>query len=315
VVPTLSASDIAFWENTLPLSDEISLTEYDLPSGTDPIHQDDLFRDLPEDAWWPRVYATDLPTTPMVRIEDLGYSRKVIDPKKQCNQEFVQGVNECKYQLYKGQKLLLEAAYIVHISQVYRFLTKSGSIHAFVVTVEEKNRGRENFLIHNGIVVPWGKEVYGIDFPPILYQDDFLWVRLRPERRIEVQKSNGEILFALTDHSNRMIPRIKFREWDGHWILEVENVVAMDGEELNKKLGFEQIFEWSLIKNKPTYFFQKGPKFGISYGGEILALQYDDIAHGMCCSPAQNNPGIAYNSARFFGKKDGVWRYVVVKFK
>lgn len=315
-VPTLSAIDIAFWENTLPLSDKISATEYDLLPGTDPIHQDNIF--VPEEARWPTTNASPVvwmpsPTPLVSDIEKLGYKWKKTDPKNQCD-KLVTENNECKYQLYKGQKLLLETNTIyVQVSQVYRRSTKSGSTHAFVVSV---HHDQDNFLIHNGDMVPWGPKKHGVEIRPILYQDDFLWATRRFNGQVEVQKSNGELLYTLQPRFNSiMIVPPYFREWNGHWMLETAGAVAVDGEDLNEKFGFEQIFQWSLVKDKPTYFFQRGPKFGISYGGQILALQYDDIAHGMCCSPAQNNPGIAYDSARFFGKLNGVWRYVVVKFK
>jgi len=97
--------------------------------------------------------------------------------------------------------------------------------------------------------------------------------------------------------------------------LEVGDFVIQDGEVLNPKLGFEEIFNWSLVKDKPTYFFRKESRVGISYGGQILPLQYQDVAHGLCCGPSQSNPRISDDFMHFYGKWDGVWYYVVMKFK
>ncbi len=83
---------------------------------------------------------------------------------------------------------------------------------------------------------------------------------------------------------------------------------------MNAKLGFGEIFNWTLLKGKPLYFFRKGPNVGISYDEKFLPLQYQDVAHGLCCGPAQNNPSVGEDSLSFFGKRDGLWYYVVVEF-
>ena len=129
-----------------------------------------------------------------------------------------------------------------------------------------------------------------------------------------IKKSNGTVLFTFATYFFASLPAVHFRAWNGHWVLDVDNFVIQDGEILNTKLGFQQIFGWSLIKDKPTYFFRKGANVGISYDGQILPFRYQDVAHGLCCGPAQNNPSIADGFAHFFGKRDGDWYYVVVKF-
>lgn len=308
VSPTLSVDEAAFWANAIPLSEDISVTEYDFPSGTDPSYQSGLSWYVPVDTWWYVSTGDVLPTIQVLRIQDLGYEWKVVGQAKQCNQESPKGRNRCTYQLYKDKKLLWETKWIADVSTVYHFSTKAGPIHAFVVTVGVK---RDSFLIQNGVVIPWGWEDYEFASPPILYQDELLWARLRPDGRIEVQKSNGDILFTFKHKSKAFI----FKEWNGHWVLEAGNVLVIDGEEPYQKLGFQQIFMWNLVKDKPAFFFQKGSKFGISYDGQILPLQYDEIANGLCCEASGNNPYIGSDFARFLGKRNGVWYYVLVKFK
>ena len=102
---------------------------------------------------------------------------------------------------------------------------------------------------------------------------------------VEIKKSNGDVIYTFKVPS---LPNHypSFRAWNGHWILDVENFVIQDGEILNQKLGFQEMFEWGLVKDKPTYFFRKGSKVGISHDGQILPLQYQDVAHGLCCEPS-----------------------------
>jgi len=70
-----------------------------------------------------------------------------------------------------------------------------------------------------------------------------------------------------------------------------------------------------LIEEKPLYLFRKGPRIGISYDGKILPLEYQDVARYWCCGFSVNNPAVDSNGAHFFGKRDGVWYYLVVDVK
>jgi hypothetical protein len=58
--------------------------------------------------------------------------------------------------------------------------------------------------------------------------------------------------------------------WDGeHWLLEVDGFLIQDGEVLNERLGYEDIFGWQLLNEKPFYYFRKGPRVGISYDESV----------------------------------------------
>ena len=107
----------------------------------------------------------------------------------------------------------------------------------------------------------------------------------------------------------------RFQAWNDHWILTAGDFVIQDGEILNQKLGFPEIFEWGVIDNKPLFLFRKGTRLGLSYDGKILLLPYEDIARGLCCGLAVNNPITFDDSMYFFGKRDGIWYYVKVKFR
>ena len=88
-----------------------------------------------------------------------------------------------------------------------------------------------------------------------------------------------------------------------------------DGEFLNQTLGFQEIFEWSVIDDKPVYLFRRGARLGLSYDGKFLLLPYEDIPRGLCCGFASNNPMTIDDTMYFFGKRDGTWYYAVVKFR
>lgn len=289
--------EASFWENTGSLPSDISITEYALPPEKNPTENDGLFRFVPTQVW--TVGKGNIPPTPnKTTLEDIGYELRTV---------YTDGGLPYNQQLYRNGRLLLD--HVTHVSDIYTVKTYSTPIIAFIVEVDLSN---ENFLIQNDTINVWGE--YAIDTSaPILYKGELLWARTYSDR-IEIKKSNGDIVFTLTTPwiSNH---RPKFRAWNSHWILESNGSVIQDGEILNQKLEFQEIFNWSLIKDKPTYFFRKGSRIGLSYDGKILPLNYQNVAHDLCCGPGQNNPSTGDDAVHFFGERDGVWYYVVMEFR
>ena len=102
--------------------------------------------------------------------------------------------------------------------------------------------------------------------------------------------------------------------WNGHWFIEVENVLIMDGEIQNKQMGYEELFERHLVGGLPFYFYRKADKFGINYDGTVLSKNYDDLIHGfLCCDPGRYSLVSGDNGSAFYARRNGVWWYVVVE--
>src|SRR6185436_5997370 len=281
------SEEILFWEHAIPLPSNISITEYPLPPDKNPTENDGLFQFVPTQVW--PIWKADTSLTPhKSTLKELGYEMNNL-------------------QLYRDGRLLLD--HVTHVSDIYTFSTDSGTVTAFLVQVD---LGRENYLIQNDAISTWGE--YAIyDSDPILCQGELLWVRTFSDH-IEVKRSSGDVIFSfetswIPNHHPSLIA------WNGHWVLEVYSSIIQDGQVLNHKLSFQEMFDWGLVKGKPIYFFRKGAKVGISYDEQILPIQYDVAAHGLCCGPAQNNPSILNDAVHFFAKRDGVWYYVVMKFK
>lgn len=288
ITPTLSIDEQeSFWGNLSTMPPNISITEYDLLPERNPDAYEGLFQFVPTQAW-PVGKADTSPTPHTTSIKELGYELN-------------------NMQLYRDGRILFDL--VTHVSDIYTFSTDSGLITAFIVEID---LGRENYLIQNDLISRLGD--YAIyTSAPVLYQGELLWTRMYSDR-LEVKKSNGKIIYTLTSPwDDNHYPM--FRTWNGHWILEVDNFVVQDGEILNQKLGFEEMFDWGLVKDQPVYFFRRGSSFGISYDGQVLPLQYEDVRHGLCCGPAVDNPAIDSNSIRFFGKRNDIWYYVVMNFK
>lgn len=127
---------------------------------------------------------------------------------------------------------------------------------------------------------------------------------------------NGEAIFSMSIPlmSPAGGPVRALWSWDGHWFLEVENVLIMDGEIQNNKMGYEELFDWHLADGLPLYFYRKADKFGINYDGKVLSKNYDDLIHGfLCCDPGRYSLNSGDNGAAFYARRNGVWWYVVVE--
>ncbi len=294
-----SGSDEAsFWKNAGSMPSTISVAEYALPpEAGSPTRQDGFLRLVPKQAWPVRESVPATP--PATTIKKLGYE--------------LRGDGQLR-QLYRDGRPFLDR--VSYVSDVYTFSTASGPITTFIAIIGPKAYYNKDVVIQNDIISAiWDNSSFDIELAPVLYQDELLWAKVTKDAHLEIRKSDGSVVYTFATYFGASLPKIQFRGWNGHWILNVGDFLIQDGESLNQKLGFEEIFNWGLVKDKPTYFFRKGTKVGVSHNGQVLPLQYEDVAHGLCCSTAQNNPGLGDDFIYFYGKRDGVWYYVVMKFK
>lgn len=115
---------------------------------------------------------------------------------------------------------------------------------------------------------------------------------------------------------------------DGSWVLEIapgyltgsgddirREVVGrlyQNGELLNEKYGYEEMFGYQLLDDKPFYFYKMDGLIRLSYDGQDLPINYDEIPHYGCCSSAVLNPVAAPNWVGFFGRRGDIWYYTEV---
>jgi hypothetical protein len=101
--------------------------------------------------------------------------------------------------------------------------------------------------------------------------------------------------------------------WQGQWLLEAGNVVVQNGVLQNPLLGYDEMFAWHLVNDKPFYFFSSGDVYGIFYNGQILPQRYEDIIHGLlCCDPAAYSLESSSTGAWFYALKNKTWYLVSV---
>jgi len=102
-------------------------------------------------------------------------------------------------------------------------------------------------------------------------------------------------------------------EWQGQWLMEIQGALFQNGELLNKRLGYEEIFDWHLVSGKPFFLMRQGDTFGVVYDGQELYVRYRDIIHGdLCCSAAALSVLSSTEGASFYALRDGIWFLVKI---
>ena len=306
--------DIAFWASAAPLPANFTVKEYPLPpemQTIDPWHN--LFRippDAPQPEWKKGIpYVEPTWETINQQIKSFGY-------------EFRAENREYLYQLFKDGKTLIEHVY--KLTPAYPFITPSGEwltfkafalVNADLPSPYDDFRNTVVYLVQNEGVSLWQNGRPNSIDPqrsPIYANHQFLWVQVGDHYQVEVQTAQRDVLFSIATFEGGGIPIYEFKSWNEHWLLQVSDFLIQDGTILNEQYGFEAVFDWGLLKDKPFFFFRKGPYVGISYDGQFLPLAYQEVPHGGCCGMVFNNPSNDGKTVRFYAKKNGIWIYVVI---
>lgn len=209
------------------------------------------------------------------------------------------------YDLYEGESLVksdLDAIWPVSVNS-------AGDDFALLV---EKLNG-PTYLVRRETIEQWdqGRHCY---IPPVFVGDDLVAVEVGEQHERYVVRREGKTVYdftALVAPGPRADNPVRgLWSWAGHWVLEVEGQVIMDGRSLNQELGYDEIFGWRLLKGQPFYFFRKNNRIGVSYAGQELPCQYDEVIHYRCCEPAAFNVFGNEMMVWFHALRDGMWYYV-----
>lgn len=102
--------------------------------------------------------------------------------------------------------------------------------------------------------------------------------------------------------------------WDGRWLLELPGVLVEEGQILNDRLGYSEMFAWNLVGGQPFYFYREEGQVRISYSGETLPTTYDDVLYQPLGGSAILLRMKAYESGLFFyARRGGSWYYVTIQ--
>jgi hypothetical protein len=296
----LRPEDEAFWTNTLPQPDELTVEEYAVVEASldSPSHFEFMER-IPDEVLEKRAagrgsFSEKRLQANNILLEPFGFSLKAKE-----------GAEMELYELWRrterGEELVQgEISFTWPVS-----VNAAGD--EFAMVVELWNDGYR--LVQQDQAEEWdmGSSLY---IPPVFYEEELLSVRWDYERGEAQVMQGGQQVYAFAGVFLVGTPVKGLWSWDKHWLLEVDGFLIQDGEVLNELLGFEEVFGWQLLNGKPFYYFRKGPRVGISYNEGILPVYYDEVIHYRCCEPAMFNNDGNQDMVWFYGLREGMWYYV-----
>ena len=106
--------------------------------------------------------------------------------------------------------------------------------------------------------------------------------------------------------------------YDDHWVLETAYItpdayvgrLSRDGVLLRPLADDEEMFGFQLMAGRPFFFFNVDGNIRLSFDGQDIAVDYDEVPHYQCCSSATLNPLHAENMVAFFARRGDSWYYV-----
>ncbi len=199
--------------------------------------------------------------------------------------------------------------------------------HVYPITVNQSGttfRLLVDALSQNGTLVVTPDTIGALDMtqfisiPPVYVGDDLIEVAADWNANQFNVLRNGEVIYTYTPDGMFVEPPVhSLWSWDGHWVLEVENDVLIDGASAAEAQSYDQIFGWQIIAGQPFFFFQKSDflsqtsYFGLSYAGqEVEPYHYEEIVHYQCCEGSMFNPSGNGVMIWFYALRDGTWTYV-----
>jgi len=94
------------------------------------------------------------------------------------------------------------------------------------------------------------------------------------------------------------------------WLVAYPGHVVVNGEDIAQKHGYQSVFYYRRMDDKTLFFFRRGGRVGLSYGGEEQARQYEKVLYHPDQDLARYD--IHNNDRRvwFYGTRDGRWYFV-----
>jgi hypothetical protein len=124
---------------------------------------------------------------------------------------------------------------------------------------------------------------------------------------------DGRVIFSINIINGQSAFISIFCGWNGSWFLEASDFIVQDGEILNHKFGYDEMFGWHILDKKPFYFFTKDGSVFLSHDGQELPVKYDYVPHYRCCEVgSRQNPKGNTNKIWFLGARGGSWYSVEI---
>jgi hypothetical protein len=215
-----------------------------------------------------------------------------------------------RFDLSCGGEQVMADLRMVYPASVYRDEQGSGD---FAMLIEDGDA--KLWFARQAGVEAWDATLHRYTRPVLAEGGRLITVERGPDSGtvfdLVLVKADGETIFSYQPVASPVAEPVKgLWGWQGGWVLEVNGTLIVNGENINGKEGYGEIFNWTLIDGKPLFFFERGSQVGIAYDGSILPLAYAQVIHYQCCEPAMFNIGSSSDMVWFYALRDATWYYV-----
>jgi hypothetical protein len=173
-------------------------------------------------------------------------------------------------------------------------------------------------LVRNGQVEPWDPEPSGL-LPPAYVGDALAHIAATGFPTITYQVELGSpaapsgttaVYTGTAIAVGAYMPLRSFTTWDGHWVLEVDDHLIMDGQDIDQAKGYGAAFGFTRIGGQSFYFFEQDGLVRISYGDQVLPNAYETVFHNQCCEASIHNVESGPDTVWFHALRNGTWYFV-----
>jgi hypothetical protein len=209
------------------------------------------------------------------------------------------------YRQNESEPLLADLASIWRVS-----VNASGT--EFVLVSENTPGARPPYvLVRNGQVEAWDPGASGL-LPPAYVGDALARITATGDPTITYQVELGaQVVYTGTAVGvGAYMPLRSFATWDGHWVLEVDDRLIIDGQDIGQAMGYDTTFGFARIGGRSFYFFEQNGLVRISYGDQVLPNAYEVVFHNQCCEASIHNVEAGPDTVWFHALRDGTWYFV-----
>jgi hypothetical protein len=105
----------------------------------------------------------------------------------------------------------------------------------------------------------------------------------------------------------RCVHASPFTDWNGHWVLEVDDHLIVDSQDLGQALGYDAAFGFTLMRGQPFYLFEQDGTVRMPYAGQTLPNVYDEVFHNQWCERSIHNVESGDDLVWFHALRNSTW--------
>ena len=154
------------------------------------------------------------------------------------------------HDLYRGDRLI--QASLGNIWQV----SVNGAGDDFALLADKTKGPGATLLVRRESVETWDRSIHGF-LPPVFAGQDLVSIQEHGALLTWFTVKRGQRIVYLAPYRQIVASPFKgLASWQGRWVLELDGRVLVDGKSLNRRLGYDEIFNWRLLDGQPFYFFR-----------------------------------------------------------